>query len=235
MSNKTLQELVSTLEKRDFKGSLKEAPLWKDLEFLSDSLEVEEEDSTTYNLEEFDDMESYIDYLESYDEGDTTQDEVFSQIYPLNLTLNNESDIRVSSTELRVIDTLPEELRDLGPEEFSFDVQALSIVEPKVSTIKVSSFWSARTKNLSFLGFNRLPFTFDQVITITAGNKALNTRTIYRTTSRTQKKDVINIGNLEPDTYTVTLSLEVEGVNKANAQKTITLTEHKEKKVLNYD
>jgi len=234
---KTLQEILQAQDQvRPSNISLKEAPLWKDIEVISDSLDLhkEREEASKYTLNEFDDMDSYINFLEPPEEEELP-DESFSEVYPLNLTIDNSSNIRVISESLTVRDSLPDELFSLSYEDFGYDVSITSIRESNINTISVSTFWAVSNDNTSFLGFNRLPFFYNQVITITARNSRLNTRSVYRTSNRVKKKDIIEITNLTPDSYTVSVTLDIEGQILASSEASISVTDNNLRKVLTYD
>lgn len=223
---------ISDLVEQDYRKAFKEFPFWKDFSVLSESLKPVKENSETRrtNLNEFDDIESYIEFLEETQEEESPEEEL--QISPLDINFKSKSD--QTTKGLVIKETYFEEMYEMDF-DLSFNVYLLNLSLSGVNSIKVSSFWEVTLSNYKLLGYNTLPFTYNQTVILSSKENSINTQSVYKSTNKLKKRESILLKDLSSGTYEITLLLEKEGEVKASDSSTITLPKRNQYKVIDYE
>lgn len=224
---------IQDLVEQDYnRKAFKEFPFWKNFSVLSESLEPVKENSETRrkDLNEFDDIESYIEFLEETEEEENPEEEL--QISPLNINFKDKSD--QTTKGLVIKESYFEEMYKMEF-DLSFNVHLLNLSLSGVNSIKVSSFWEVKLNNYKLLGYNTLPFTYNQNVILSSEENSTNTKSSYNSTNRLKKRETILLKDLSSGTYEITILLEKEGEVKASDSSTITLPKRSQYKIIDYE
>ena len=226
---------ITDLVDQHYNKSFKEFPFWKDFSIISESLKPIKENSEIRrsSLNEFDDIDSYIDFLEETqeDEEETILEEGV-QISPLDINFKNNNDLKTKG--LIIEETYFEEMYEMEFDLF-FNVHLLNLSLSGVKSVKVSSFWEVVLKNYNLVGYNTLPFNYNQTIILSSKENSINTKTVYKSTNKLKKRESILLNNLSSGTYEITILLEKDDEVKASDTSTITIPNRNQYKIIDYE